>query len=282
MDRAGGIADGPPGAGIGEDTGLRVTVGTAGVEQAYVPAPWKLFGPLYAAGRPPACYLTNTTAGILAGDHLTAEFRLLPGARLQLIAPAATRVYTMGPGRSASQRLSFTVAEGAALSYWPNQLIPYAGANFTQETTFRLAPDASLVAADLVAPGRLAFGEAFAFTAVRIHTRIHVGQRLVLAEQALLHPGQALPGRLGMFEGYTHLGSLYLAGTVAAGADLDALASLLEQRPQVLAGVSRPHPQVAVARVLGHRAEAVAAVLGALAAASANSPTVLRLPTSRV
>jgi urease accessory protein len=218
-------------------------------------------------GPAPEYALTNTTAGILAGDRLAAEFHLLDGVRLRLAAPAATRVHTMAPGQSAGQSITFHLAAGAALTYWPHQLIPYAGADYRQETVFRLDPAASLVAGELLTPGRTAFGEAFAYSALRLRTHIYLGPSLVLADRPLLRPGaEGGLGRPGMLAGYSHLGSLYLAGAAAATADLEGLADLLaELPPGVAAGISRPHPGLIVARVLGTDAEAVATILERLA-----------------
>lgn len=265
MDRAGRVAQRPAAGGeAGRVAWLRAAFGPGGPEELYVEAPWKIFGPVGPPGALPTYYVTNVTAGILAGDRLAAQVSLRPGARVRVAAPAATRVHSMGSGQTAHQSLTFHLAPGAYLLYWPHQLIPYAGARYTQETYFHLAPGAGLVAAELLAPGRVGAGEAFRFAALHLLTHLYLDGRLAVADQVHLGPEVALGGRLGVLDGHTHVGTLYLAGA-AAMVDLDHLVAHLEALPGVLVGVSRPHPQVVVARVLGQGAEPVAAALAAMA-----------------
>lgn len=67
------------------------------------------------------------------------------------------------PDGSASQETELTVEEGAYLEYLPDQVIPFQGARFSQRTSITVAPDATLIYGEIIAPGRTARGESLAF-----------------------------------------------------------------------------------------------------------------------
>ena len=107
-------------------------------------------------------YLANPTAGILQGDHLKIRVKLAAGAKAHLTTQSATKVFAM-PDGSALQETELTVEKGAYLEYLPDQLIPFRGARFSQKTSITVAPDATLVYGEIIAPGRTAWGESLAY-----------------------------------------------------------------------------------------------------------------------
>ena len=107
-------------------------------------------------------YLANPTAGILQGDHLKVRVKVAPGAKAHLTTQSATKVFAMLDG-SAFQETELTVEKGAYLEYLPDQVIPFRGAKFSQKTSMAVAPDATLIYRDILAPGRTALGESLAY-----------------------------------------------------------------------------------------------------------------------
>ena len=102
----------------------------------------------------------------------------------------------------------FSIGDGALLEYLPDAVIPYAGSRHVQRTEFRLGREATLFWWEVLAPGRLAAGERFAFERLRVRTEIHAGPRPVLREDFLLEPRRKeLSATVRMFE-YSHLASL--------------------------------------------------------------------------
>ena len=95
-------------AGIAGETGCcELTVLDRGRHQLRIESPWKLFGPvinnedhlkLKVFNNLPTYYLSNSTAGLLAGDRLTVDVKLMPGTGAKIIAPAATKVFSMQTG----------------------------------------------------------------------------------------------------------------------------------------------------------------------------------------
>ena len=166
--------------------------------------PWKVvraFGSLV--------HLNNVSGGVLAGDRLALDVDVEAGASAQITTTGATRLYRhRAEAADSEQRARFLIGDGALLEYLPDVVIPYAGSRHAQRTEIRLGRGSTLFWWEVLAPGRLAAGERFAFDRLRIQTEVHAGARPVLREDYILEPKQkALPAMARMFE-YSHTASL--------------------------------------------------------------------------
>lgn len=117
--------------------------------------------------------LANPTAGIFAGDRMRIRVRVRSEGRAHLTTQGATRLHAM-PSGGASQSIRLEVADGAALEWLPEPTIPFGSARFTQGTTAVVAPGGTLIYGDILMPGRLASGEALAYT--RLTTRLSISR----------------------------------------------------------------------------------------------------------
>jgi urease accessory protein len=116
-------------------------------------------------------------------------------------------------GIATRQRTRLCVAAGAMLEYFPLPLIPFARARYVQETTVALEPGGVCLVAEVLAPGRLARGERFAYDLVRNRVEGWIGGRLVLFEQMLLEPRRHPPTGVGLLDGRGYLATLYVLTT---------------------------------------------------------------------
>ena len=166
--------------------------------------PWKVvraFGSLV--------HLNNVSGGVLAGDRLMLDVDVQAGAAAQITTTGATRLYRHRSGAADSEQLAtFAVGDGALLEFLPDAVIPYAGSRHVQRTEFQLGRGSTLFWWDVLAPGRLAAGERFAFERLRVQSQVYVGVRPVLQEDYILEPkGKELSAMPRMFE-YSHTASL--------------------------------------------------------------------------
>ena len=99
-------------------------------------------------------------SGIAGGDHLAIFATLGAGAHAQLTTPGAGKWYRSG-GAEASQRIDFTVGEGAMLEWLPQETIVFDGAQARMETRVSLAADSRYIGWDILCLGRTASGEHF-------------------------------------------------------------------------------------------------------------------------
>jgi urease accessory protein len=134
-------------------------------------------------------HLHNVSGGLLGGDQLALSVNVGAGASVQLTTTGATRIYR--PREEASpviQVSEITVGENALLEYVPDAIVPFAGARYAQRTTIHLAPGAGLFWWEILAPGREARGEIFAYECVEMGTDILARGRPIAAERVRLEP----------------------------------------------------------------------------------------------
>jgi len=190
--------------------------------------PWKVVRAFRQPGGGALVHLHNVSGGILAGDRLALRVAVAAGAAAQLTTTGATRLYRHRHGAPDSeQHLSLSVEENALLEYLPDALIPFAGSRHSQHTTVSLAPGATFFWWELLAPGRQAMGECFAWDRLRVATAVRSHLRPLLLEDFLLQPplrSIGSPARLGP---YTHTAAFYAFQVGRPAADLHRLESIL-------------------------------------------------------
>lgn len=207
---------------------------------------------LYPEG-PSPCHtlVVHPPGGVAGGDRLALSARLDADAHALLTTPGAGKWYR-GHGRWASQALRFTVEDGAALEWLPQETIAFDGALAELSCRVELAPQASYLGWEVLCLGRQASGERFVSGELRLATELWRGEACLYRERGRLRGGDALltsPVGLG--------GASVCATLVAVSPRLPAL-SLAELRAVDerggRAGVTRL-PHVLVARWLGDSSE---------------------------
>ena len=134
-------------------------------------------------------HLHNVSGGVLAGDRLALEVDVEAGAAAQITTTGATRLYRHRAGAADSEQAArFKVGDGAILEYLPDAVIPYARSRHCQRTEIELGRGATVFWWEVLAPGRLAAGEKFAFDRLRVRNEIRAGSRPLLLENYLLEP----------------------------------------------------------------------------------------------
>lgn len=159
-------------------------------------------------------HLHNLSGGVLGNDQLAYEIEVGQDAHVQLTTTGATRLYRSRPEQPpARQSCHVRVEKGAWLEYLPDQLIPFAGACYRQSTRVELAEDAGLFWWEIVAPGRLARGESFAYELLHLEMEVRAAGRPIVCEHFRLEPACAplsSPARLG---GYLYASSFLICRT---------------------------------------------------------------------
>jgi urease accessory protein len=178
-------------------------------------------------------YLLSPCGGVVGGDRYNLHLTLRDEARACLTTSAATKLYATS-GAVARQTWTITLQPGAVLEYLPEQVIPFAQAAFQQDMTVQLGTGACAFIMEIVAPGRLARGEVFAYRTYSSGLRVQDAQgRLLLRERLQLQPQCWHPNNLGMLEGYTYVGTFYALceGTPLPSELVEGLHTLLAGQP---------------------------------------------------
>lgn len=185
--------------------------------------------------------ITNPAGGTLGGDRLDVKATLSPGSAATILTQGATKLYR---GEEARQDARFVVGEDALLEYLPHHLIPYAGSSYRQITEFHLTEDATLVAWDACAAGRVARGERFGFDSLSNRTKIFRDGVPVVVD------GFELSGGDEPFGGYSYIGALYLASPSNLSSLSEKLHSTVNSLPNALASASLLSLNLCVVRTL--------------------------------
>jgi len=206
-------------------------------------------------------HLHNLSGGVLGGDLLELSVEVFEGARAQLTSTGATRLYRCRTGvPAASQRQSFRVGRDALLEYLPDELIPFAGTRYRQETVIELSDGAGLFWWETVAPGRAARGEVFEYDSLLFKLDLTARGLPLARERFALEPARRAlqsPVRLGP---YLYFATFYVCRVGLPGsrwleleAELAELARSLSIPGSLLWGVSALPAHGLVVRTLGMR-----------------------------
>ncbi|UFX44612.1 urease accessory protein UreD [Bradyrhizobium sp. 41S5] len=123
----------------------------------------------------------NTAGGIAGGDRFDIAIAAGEGARLTLTTAAAEKVYR-APGAAARLDIALKVADGAHLSWLPQETILFDRARIHRRFDIDLAEGASLLLCEIVVFGRAAMGETMRHGEFVDRWRMRRGGRLVFAE----------------------------------------------------------------------------------------------------
>jgi urease accessory protein len=190
--------------------------------------PLRLTTPLYLDPARPGMafiYMQNPTGGMFEDDDHIISLSAGPGALVHLTTQAASKVYRADRG-CARQSVTLTVAAGAFAEYVPDTLIPHAASRLEQEIVAEVETGGALILSEAIAPGRVAFGEAFAYSSLSLTTRVSCGGEEAAVDWLRLEPSELDPRRVGVLGGHAYLASLF---AVEPGGDPEALARTISQ-----------------------------------------------------
>ena len=133
--------------------------------------------------------LVNPTAGLFDGDEVEIIARVQPGAQLVLTTPSASRIYHSRTGRPAIVTQQILADSGSFVEFYPEPIIPQAGAIYDQRTLINAAHGAEVMFFEWLAPGRVASGEAFQYRQLRWRTELFADEKLIVRERYSISPG---------------------------------------------------------------------------------------------
>lgn len=184
--------------------------------------PWKVVRGFTRPDGENLVHLGNVSGGIFGGDRLHLRANLNSGAQAMITTSGATRIYR--PLEAAPQAVldsEFTIGSDALLEYLPDLVIPFRGARLLQRTKFALAAGATLLAWDVIAPGRAASGEVFAYERMKLATEISVCGKKILDDRLLFEPGR-FPAALGQYRYLVTLIAVRAGSTASEVRQLEA------------------------------------------------------------
>lgn len=191
-------------------------------------------------------HLHNVSGGLFGGDDLSLHVEVGKGTEVQLTTTGATRVYRRAIGTAITrQENEITVSEDALLEYVPDPIIPFAGSSYFQQTVVRLSPRAGLFWWEILAPGREARNEVFAFERVEMRTELTADHEIVSIDRITLEPQKNSISSAGRMGRYRYCATFFVCKVgveaevwLGLEAHLRKLAAGLSQLDEALWGIS--------------------------------------------
>lgn len=208
----------------------------------------------------PCVFVITTSGCILQGDRLDVSISVGRGAMAHVTTQAATKVHQMDAS-FAEQSTRLNLADDAYLELLPGPVIPHRHSRFMTSTTAAVAPTATVLIAELVAPGRKYHrGESFEYDLYSSALTITRPDGTVLCADKLVSEPWRYPVRhAGAMGEFDVLASVTLAAPIPlADAVLDHVDAKVDSG--CMAAASRlPNDAGLIYRVLGKETEPVRA-----------------------
>ena len=169
--------------------------------------------------------IVNPTAGILAGDTYNISVTLHAGARVVLLTQSASKIHKMNDGLSATQDISFLVANNSRLEYYPERTIPYALSSFKQNVNVHLESGAQFGMLETWTTGRVLRGERLEFTKYVSKTSVWIANKLEYLDSFTLEPAHQNLNVIGALEGHDYLANGFFVGNMASLPELEGVST---------------------------------------------------------
>jgi urease accessory protein len=224
-------------AGVAE-IGFSCRQGHTRLAHLYQHEPLRVLFPTPAEGDLTQAVLVTTSGGLVGGDRLQVSARLSEGARAQLTAAAAEKVYrSLGLTTEVGQTLS--VGADAWLEFLPPETILFDGARIRRLTRVELARGAGFLGGDIVVFGRRARGEHFTRGYLREAWEVWRDGRLVWGDALILDGDIAATiADPACFDGAAAFATLILASPHDPRPFVEAARAVLGSSPAARGGVS--------------------------------------------
>lgn len=198
-------------------------------------------------------YLQQQGDGFVQGDRHRLDLEVGERAALHLTTQAATKVYGMDHGY-ATQVVNLNAGAGSLLEYLPDPVIPFRGSRFVGATTVTADPDATVMFAETLLPGRVARGEWHDYDLFHTTTRVRRpdGRQVAVDTLSFEGAGRRADSPAGLGRHGVHATFFVLAPAGRLEGLQPALLARLELCTDVLTGVTLlPFEAGLLVRVLG-------------------------------
>lgn len=138
-------------------------------------------------------YILHPPGGIVAGDSLTVDSSVGPGAHALLTTPSAGRVYCSNRQRLLqTQKVSMTVADGGFGEWLPQENIVFNDALAVNHTRIHLQPESRFIGWEITCLGRPASRELFTSGSLQQQLEVTLAGQPLLLERNRFDGGSAL------------------------------------------------------------------------------------------
>ncbi|MCR4902716.1 MAG: urease accessory protein UreD [Butyrivibrio sp.] len=182
--------------------------GKTRIDDIYSTPPYKIMHP-FTDGEKMEIILMSSSAGLLKGDTFECELYIREGANLTFSTQSYEKILDTMDGH-ADRKLKIQVENRGVLNYIPQPVIPFKNSDFRARSDIYFKEDSKVIYSDICSCGRVGMGEKFQFKNYRSRTNFYLNEHLVFTDYTYLNPKEIDYERLGMWDGYTHSGLLFI------------------------------------------------------------------------
>jgi urease accessory protein len=175
----------------------------------------------------PFLLLINSGGGFVEGDVAELHGTLEQGTRSLITTTAASKFYKCLNGETSRELVNLSVGPEALLEYWPDESIPFARSRVERRTRIALEPSSRLFATDVIAAGRIHYGEAFAFDQLVSEFEVTVSGRPVITDRLICETREEVEALRQLWDGAANSALIVIrAPDLPAGLEADIEAAL--------------------------------------------------------
>ncbi len=179
-------------------------------DELFFTSPYKLISPLYNETEA-EFVLMSSSAGLLKGDTVEMRFEIGEWSDVKISSQSFEKVFNTQDG-DAQKRVFIEVGENAFLKFMALPTIPFANSDYRNDVAVSLSPSSRFLYSDVFSCGRVFMGEQFSMK--RFANRLHVSMENapIFIDTVIIDPNLWNYGEIGLWQGHTHNGLLYVYG----------------------------------------------------------------------
>lgn len=186
------------------------------IEDVYFTAPLKITKPFFKNNWL-LIMLISVSAGLMSGDAQLLNLHIKKDSQAELTSQSYEKIHYMNEG-FACRKTNIQIDENACFLYHPLPILPFRNSNFKNEVTVHLKDETSrFVYSEILACGRAARNEIFAYTRYQSLSKIFMQDKLIYLDNSIYIPSQINMTGFLMYEKYTHLLNFVYIGNVDEG-----------------------------------------------------------------
>ncbi|TYB75895.1 urease accessory protein UreD [Bizionia myxarmorum] len=200
--------------------------------------------------------LMSSSPGLLNNDFYDITIEVIDGSALNLQTQSYQRIYVSENGTQ--QNMTISVGENAYFSHAPHPTVPHKGANYKARNTFHIKGSSTLLWGEILTCGRkyVAEGEEFQFKKHHTITEIFQDDVMIFKDNLYLVPEEINLKQFGLYEEYTHQGSLFF---IAPERDItermERISEMFSKEEDISFGISKIMDNAYALRVLGNEGQ---------------------------
>lgn len=227
------------------------------LEDVSFTAPFKIMYPFSSENGLMRIMLLTASAGLMAGDTQHIRIDVRDSGRMSFESQAYEKIHKMETG-SASRRAVIKVGKNAYLEYIPHPAIPFKDSAFESSVDVELEDESSaFLFREIISCGRAARKEEFEYRYFRSLINVRKGGKHIYRDNTRYEPEWFDMSGMGMYEGFTHMGSLLFFNIEKTEKWIGDVRSLIDSRSDMEGGVTRLASGDVLVRILGFQADEI-------------------------